>query len=141
MSIRATYEHHRKIAGFPNLREGQPTKTNLSEWQAAEVREGRTPPSIPACLIVRKVEFVRTRLWPSRLLDLDRSWEELRDDYRVHFMDGTYDCLTLEHGCPAPQVGRYCPRRYPPTGRMPVDFYSVWDEAYPEGDGSVTRRT
>lgn len=72
--------------------------------------------SLPPYVTVSKVEFVRSRVFRH---------DEVLDDYRVHFRDGTHDCLSFAHGSSGPAIGKFFRRS--PSAFLPNTYVS-WDE-------------
>ncbi len=78
------------------------TLRGVSVWDKTWLDQGVTPRSLPPHLLVKQVEFVRARDFPHKGHELC--------DYRVHFEDGTYDCVTYAVGVVLPIEGKYCSR-------------------------------
>jgi hypothetical protein len=103
MSTRATPEYLRTIRTRPGYDLGTGAKCTNSlyisdgEWQ--NICAGDTPKSLPPAMIVSKAEFVRERIYP---------WhDQVLHDYRVHYKDGTYDCISI-----TPVMARPTPEKF-----------------------------
>ena len=90
------------------------------EWQ--KICNGRTPQSLPPAMIVARAVYVRERVYP---------WhDQVLHDYRVHFDDGTYDCISITPVMIRPMAGQYW-QRCATRG----DFVS-WEEQPASDDAS-----
>lgn len=104
-SIRATREYLQRLR-------------RVTEWEKTWLSRCGTPKSLPLHLLVKEVEFVRERDFPHQ--------DKALYDCRVHFEDGTYDCVSFLAGTVMPVEGKYFARRRFSFSK--ADDYTTWRE-------------
>lgn len=92
-------------------------RLTLSDEQHQAVSSGKTPRSLPKHLIVDRVEFHGSRIFPSHDQELL--------DYKVFYLDDTYDCISITPAMNPPVAGKFWSRI---DASISTGQFLTWDE-------------